>query len=119
MPGRDEYQLDKVIVWVNYGASERQDLAMPLILRQFPAIWTAIPEVISAASELFRARVSARACALSVWGIELEPYAAVATYHVGVDLERWSLEGRSSELPPDSLVYVTRDRDGALLVQAD
>ena len=98
---RDEYQIDRMLVWVIFGTPCRRQLATELACALFPAVWDAIPQTVKLAQihsrekhpEFWRSRDATGTAddALHVWGIWLDPFEGKATYDISENLD-WGRE---------------------------
>lgn len=129
-PDRDEYQIGRTLVWVQFGTREQQETATDLACLQFPSIWSSIPEVIAEAREASRKELpefwqvheEAETAneVLSVWGIWIEPVSGVATYEVSTNHEFLCERGANLPVfPEESHVMVMRSKEGVVSVRAD
>lgn len=120
---RDEFQIDRVLVWVKYPANGNRSAALLRANELFPEIWQAIPEVVPFAQAQSRAVIpefwrahdesGVPGARLAVWGITIDPATELAVYDVFWNHD-FKCPAGLPELPDGHSVDVSRDREGRL-----
>jgi hypothetical protein len=121
---REEYQVDRVIVWVQLPPHGCRGDWLQRADQFFESIWAAIPEVLSAAEQRSREMVPGFWKAhdeagtpgqkLAVLGIWIDPMTGSADYDVGFNYE-FNGPSELPELPDRHTIMVSRDPCGRLL----
>lgn len=121
---REEYQVDRVIVWVQLPPHGCRSDWLQRADQFFETIWAAIPEVLSAAEQRSREMVPefwkahdeavTPAQKLVVLGIWINPMTGSADYDVGCNYE-FIVPSGLPELPDSHSIMVSRDPCGSLL----
>ena len=124
-PDREEFQIDRVIVWVRVSAEIGSAASVSRAESVLGQVWEAIPQVLVAAQDASRQHLpqmwqayDAAGVAdqqLAVYGIWIDPLAASADYDVAWNYDKVNPEGLP-KLPDDHRIAVTRDAAGTLTV---
>lgn len=124
---RDEYQIDRTLVWVCFSSPLTRDADTAEAFRQLPSILQAIPEVIEKAVALLREQSPdfwrphdlAGTCLdlVSVWGIWVYPPCCRASYQVS---ENHCFDPPKGAMLPafndEPVVYISRSGDGIVTI---
>jgi hypothetical protein len=121
---REEFQVDRVIVWVQLPTHGCRADWLQRADQFFESIWAAIPEVLSVAEQKSREMVAEFWKAhdeaempgqkLAVRGIWIDPMTGSADYDVGCNYE-FNGPGGLPELPESHTITVSRDPCGNVL----
>lgn len=125
---RDEYQIGRMLVWVEFGSPSRKQAATELACEQFSSVWAAIPSAVARAlqhsqgqlPEFWEAHEAAGSSeeVLCVWGIWMQPFSGTATYHVSTNHEFFWGRGKDlPEFPEEGAVMICRSPEGDLQVE--
>jgi len=127
-PDREEFQVGRVIVWVEIPPHGSRATWLERADRMFGEVWRAIPAVVSAAQRESRALIpeywkahdeaGSTGERLAAWGIWIDPLGGTATYEVG---RNWDFDPkdptRLPELPDGHCITVSRDPGSELMAR--
>jgi hypothetical protein len=127
-PDREEFQVERVIVWVKIPSRGSRAAWLERADQIFEDVWQAIPAAVAAAQQESRARIPEFWRAheeagtvgepMSVLGIWIDPTTGSADYEVGRNHDRVH-EGPTHlpDLPDGYSIVVSRAPNGGLLVR--
>jgi hypothetical protein len=128
-PDREEFQVERVIVWVEVPPHGIRDTWLERADRMFDEVWQAVPAVVAAAQQESRAlfpeyweardRSGAAGERLAVRGIWIDPADGSAEYDVAANSDSAPDDSTPPPaLPADHSISVSRRPDGSLHARA-
>lgn len=124
-PDREEFQVERVIVWVEVSSHGSRAAWLEQADRMFEGVWRAIPAVVAAAQQASRSAIpefwkafdetGAAGAVLAVRGIWIDPVSGSADYEVAPNPDfPLGASGTVPEMPEGHSIVVSRQSDGNL-----